>query len=216
MNKFSLTFLFLIAVMANLHCNGLSLSLSESIRTPLDKTKPTDYQFTFATKYDDNVDIYYAQERNEGISELEYWVGLQGQTYKSIWLSGKRQESKQSDLWLADIKFNIEKSGWKTFIGYSNCWNYGIYEPKILLEESKRVSFNFFLTPFTLDTSVKLLADTEQLFHEEKIEFKFLINLPTSWKANKYINTYIKLFVLSKDYGYFNWQQKLMLEVNFK
>ena len=211
-------FLLLVSLTAciYLRASGLSLSLSESIRSPLDETKPTDYQITFITKYADNIDIYYAQERNEGLTEREYSINLQRKTYKAIWLSGKRQKSKQSDIWLADIKVNIEKNGWKTFVGYSNCWDKNKYRPKLLMEEHKAFYFDFFLTPFELDSHVKLLGDTKRLYHEEKVELKFLINLPTSWKANKYINTYIKLLVLSKDYGFYRWQQKLMLEVNFK
>jgi hypothetical protein len=216
MRKFFLFTLLSLVTGVHLLASDLSLSLSESIRSPLDSSKPLDYQITFQTRYADNLDIYYLQERNEGLTEREYWVALQRNVWKSIWLAGKRQDSKDNDLWLADLKCNIEASGWKTFIGYSNCWEGGIYKPKLLLEEQKSFNFDFFLTPFELNTYLKLLADTKKLYHEEKIDLRFLINLPTSWKLSKYINTYIKLFVLSKDYGYYRWQQKLMLEVNFK
>jgi hypothetical protein len=177
---------------------------------------PIDYEVTFQTKYAENIDIYYCQERTNGINQKEYWLALQRSVWKSLWLAGKRQDSKDNDLWLADVKLSLDKLGWKTFIGYSNCWEYGIYKPKLILEERKTFSFDFFLTPFDLGIHTKLLADTKKIYHEEKIDLRFLINLPTSWKLSKYINTYIKLFVLSKDYGYYRWQQKLMLEVNFK
>ena len=216
MKKFLITLLFVWPVSFNLLAGGLSLSLSESIRSPLDDTKPIDYQLTFSTSYADNIDIYYEQSRDEGITEREYWIAIQRPIYKSLWLSGKRQDSKDNDLWLADIKLCLDKSGWKTFIGYSNCWEYEKYKPKLILEESKQFSFDFFLTPFDLEIYTKLLADDKNLYHEEKISFRFLVNLPTSWKMSKYLNTYIKLFILSKDYGFYRWQEKLMLEVNFK
>jgi len=216
MKKYLITFLFLIAVAAHLLCNGLSLSLSESIRTPSVASNPIDYQITFQTRYSDTLDVYYCQERDNGLTDREYWIAAQRPVWKSLWIAGKRQDSKGNDLWLADVKFSLDKSGWKTFIGYSNCWQNEKYKPKLILEETKQFSFNFFLTPFDLEIRTKLLADDKKLFHEERIDFRFMVNLPTNWKMSKYLNTYIKLFILSKDYGYYRFQQKLMLEVNFK
>jgi len=218
MRKFITTLLFvwLIGSSHLLTANGLSLSLSESIRSPQESDKPIDYEVTFQTRYADTLDIYYCQERTNGLNEREYWVSLQRPVYKSLWLAGKRQDSKDNDLWLADIKLSLDKQGWKTFLGFSNCWEYGIYKPKLILEESKQFSFDFFLTPFSLEIYTKLLADQKKLYHEERIDLRFMVNLPTSWKMSKYLNTYIKLFILSKDYGKYRWQQKLMLEVNFK
>jgi len=218
MNKtiaFIITFLSLIG-WAHLHPADLSLSLSESIRNPLNDSLAIDYQITTALNYNDNIDFYYLQERTNGITEREYWLQVQRQVYRLLWLSGKRMKGKDSDLWLADLKFVYEDNSWKTALGCSNCWEYGKYKPKLLVEETKTFNIDFFLTPFELSVFTKLLADTEKLYHEERIELKFLVNIPTSLKLNKYLNAYIKLYILSKDYGFYRWQEKLMLEVNFK
>ena len=216
MKKYLITFLFLTGVVAHLLHSSLSLSLSESIRTPSEPSNPIDYQISFQTKYADNLDIYYTQERDNGYTEREYWVEVQRPVWKSLWLAAKRQSSKDNDLWLADIKFSLDKDGWKTFLGYSNCWENEKYRPRLILEESKLFSFDFFLTPFDLKLYTKLMADDKNLYHEEKIDLRFMVNIPTNWKMSKYLNSYIKLFILSKDYGYYRWQQWLMLEVNFK
>ena len=215
MNKHSLIFIFILTSITHLIFANFSLSLSESIRSPYESTKPIDYEVTFQLKYTDNLDVYYCQERDNGVANKEYWLMAQRPVYKSIWVAGKRQESKHSDLWLADIKVSLERSGWKIFLGISNIWEYGIYKPKLIIEEYGAINFNFFLTPLILEMHTKVLADTKKIFHEENINFKLLIAIPTNWKLNKYLNAYVKLCIMSKDYGFFRWQQKLMIEINY-
>lgn len=216
-NRFFLSLLLLaLTASVNLLAGGLSFSLSESIRNPQDQTQPIDYQVTVSSTYNDNIDLFYQQERTNGFTDREYWIHAQRAIYRSIWLSGKRQKGIDNDLWMLDLKAVYLKNDWKTAVGFSNCLEYGKYKPKILIEQSKTFNINFFLTPFDFIIFTKAMCDTEKVYHEERIEFRFLLNIPTNLKFSKYLNTYLKLYILSKDYGFYRWQQKLMIEVNFK
>jgi hypothetical protein len=207
--------LFLTTGCGYLRPSGLSFSLYHNLKTPIIDT-PIDYSVITTVTYNDNIDLYYAQQRANGYNDREYWVQLQRPVWRDIWLSGKRMEGIESDLWMVDVKYVNNKNNWTTAYGYSNCWEDGKYIPKLLFEERKTFKVAFFLCPFDFSISTKLLTDTDKLLHEEKIEMKFLVNMPRSFKLNQYINTYIKLYILSKDYGYYRYRHNLMLEVNYK
>jgi len=216
MKKLIILSLVLLVGQVVLMAGDLSFSFHESIRNPLIDSKPVDYEVSTQIKFKDMLDVYYLQERTSGLNEIEYWASFQYPLYRNVFLGVKRHVGKEIDLSLLDLKYRFESNGWKTYVGLSNIWEFGKYKPKALLEESRQFSFDFFLVPFDLNLYTKLLTDVKKLYHEERLELRFKMLLPTSWAMTNYIDAYVKLFVLAKDYGYYRWQQKLMIEFEIK
>jgi len=214
MKKLILVFL-LVTSTCYLMAGGMSFAFSESIRNPQLESDPVDYQITTQFKFNDALDVYYLQERTNGLNEREYWIYGQVPVYRDFYVAGKRHYAKQVDLYLLDLKYRIEKDGWGTYLGMTNCWDTK-YHPKLLFEERKSFNLDFFICPFELNLYTKLLSDIKEFYHEEQVELKFKLIVPTALKMNKYFNAYVKLFILSKDYGMYRWQQKLMIEFELK
>ena len=191
----------------------MSIYLYQGIGNPFDDSAPIDYELLLRTTYNENIDMYYIQKRNNGISQREYSLDLQHRVYKQFYVAGKRYSSPKSDLWAVDLKWLYDESGWKTYLGISSCWD-PKYSAKILLEERKTIRLDFFLIPTEILLSVRTLSDFKRFYHEEKVNAKFMISLPTSWKLNKYINLSLNLFISSKDYGYYRWEEKLMIGID--
>jgi len=197
----------------------VSLYFSESIRSPIDSKNPIDHEITFSLQYNDNIESYYRQERDNGVFSREYSLALQQRVYRNFYISGFRSKSPYEDIWSIDAKYLVgtdwhnHSDAWKTFIGVSNCWDtkHGI---KILLEEKKSINLDVFIIPTEIIIGVKTMSDFKRLYHEESVRAKFSISLPLSWRLRKYIKTHLSFMVKSVDYGKYRWQQKLMFGID--
>jgi len=192
----------------------LSFYISESIRTPLDEENPFDYEIFLSMTYNDNVDVYFIQERDNGVFQREYSLDLQNRIYKDIYIAGKMFRSPRSDLWSVDLKWLYNENNWKTYIGVSNCWDpkHGVM---LLLEETKSYYIDFFLVPTEILFNIKTLSDFNNIYHSEKFVARFYIAMPTAWGMNEYMRASVNLIILSKDYGYYRWQQKIMIGFDY-
>jgi len=211
--------LFPVEVEENIIKDRLSLYLYENIRSPLDEKDPIDHEIIFSLQYNDNVDYYYYQERDNGIFSREYSLLLQQEIYRNFYLAGFRNDTIYDDIWSIDAKYLIEsnwkydKKSWKTFIGISNCWDLK-HSIKVLLEERKSFNIDIFLIPSEISFGIKTMSDFKRFYHEETIRAKFYVSLPLSWTLSKYIRTNLSLVIKSVDYGHYRWQQKLMLGID--
>jgi hypothetical protein len=194
--------------------HAINLYLHQSIRTPLDSNMPIDYSLTTLASYNDNISIYYQQDRYNGITRAEHNLDIQQRIYDKIYLAGKSYKSPKSELWSINAKWVFGSGkGWKTGVGIANVWE-PMYSTKLLLEESKTTNIDFFITPLSITLAIRAMADMRQIYHEERISAKVDISLPTTWKLNKYIKLNLAMFIISKDFGYYRWQQMLMLGID--